>query len=204
MPKLVNHDQRRIEIVEAAWRIIARGGFAAATMRQIAAEAGFANGGLKHYFAGKDELLAAAFQHTFFRINERAAHTIGDQTGLAAIRLLCLEMLPLDEERQVESRVTVAFWDRAASSKPLMKIHADSYAIWRNWMEQELEKARLKGQLTSDEPDEQIIDEFLAVTAGLRVMPILDANTAQPNDQLRLLDAIVERLSRTDSEPANV
>jgi AcrR family transcriptional regulator len=202
MPKLVNHDQRRIEIVEAAWRIIARGGFAAATMRQIATEAGFANGGLKHYFAGKDELLAAAFQHTFFRINERAAHTIGDQTGLGAIRLLCLEMLPLDEERRVESRVTVAFWDRAASSKPLMKIHADSYAIWRNWMEQELEKARLKGQLTTDEPDEQIIDEFLAVTAGLRVMPILDANTAQPQDQLRLLDAIVERLSRTDSVPA--
>src|SRR5690606_13369256 len=55
----------------------------------------------------------------------------------------------------------------------------------------------------SDEPDEQIIDEFLAVTAGLRVMPILDASTAQPNDQLRLLDAIVERLSRTDSVPAN-
>jgi AcrR family transcriptional regulator len=199
MPRIVNHDQRRIEIVEAAWRIIARGGFAAATMRQIAAEAGFANGGLKHYFAGKDELLAAAFQHTFFRINERAAHTIGDRTGLDAIRLLCLEMLPLDEERRVESRVTVAFWDRAASSPALFKIHADSYAIWRNWMEQELEKARNKGEITTDETDQQIIDEFLAVTAGLRVMPILDSTTAQPDGQLALIDAIVERLSRADS-----
>lgn len=201
MPRLVNHDQRRIEIVEAAWRIIARGGFAAATMREIAAEAGFANGGLKHYFAGKDDLLAAAFQHTFFRINERAAHTIGDRIGLEAIRLLCIEMLPLDEERQVESRVTVAFWDRAASSKQLMKIHADSYAIWRNWMEQELEKARHKGQITTEESDQQIIDEFLAVTAGLRVMPILDSTTTEPDGQLRLIDAIVERLSRAGTRP---
>lgn len=199
MPRRVNHDQRRIEIVEAAWRIIARGGFAAATMREIATEAGFANGGLKHYFAGKDELLAAAFQHTFFRINERAAHTIGDESGIEAIRLLCLEMLPLDDERRVESRVTVAFWDRAASSTQLMKIHADSYAIWRNWMEQELEKARLRGQIATDESDQQIIDEFLAVTAGLRVMPILDSTTAQPYGQVRLIDAIVKRLSRADN-----
>lgn len=199
MPRLVNHDHRRIEIVEAAWRIIARGGFSAATMREIASEAGFANGGLKHYFASKDDLLAAAFQHTFFRINERAAHTIGDKSGLEAIRLLCLEMLPLDQERFVESRVTVAFWDRAASSSQLMKIHADSYAIWRNWMEQELEKARHKGQITTDESDQQIIDEFLAVTAGMRVMPILDSTTAEPDGQLRLIDSIVERLSRPDT-----
>ena len=195
MPKLVNHDQRRIEIVEAAWRIIARGGFAAATMREIAAEAGFANGGLKHYFSNKDDLLAAAFQHTFFRINERAAHTIGDSTGLEAIRLLCLEMLPLDQQRTVESRVAVAFWDRAGSNAQLMKIHADSYAIWRHWMEQELLKARHAGQISAVQSDDQIIDEILAATAGLRMLPILDSKTNDPSRLVDLLDTIVERFS---------
>jgi AcrR family transcriptional regulator len=68
----VDHEQRRREIVEAAWRLVARGGFAAATMREIAAEAGFANGALKYYFDSKDDLLIAAFQHTFYRVNERA------------------------------------------------------------------------------------------------------------------------------------
>lgn len=198
MPKLVNHDQRRIEIVEAAWRIIARGGFAAATMREIAAEAGFANGGLKHYFSSKDDLLAAAFQHTFFRINERAAHTIGDRSGLDAIRLLCLEMLPLDKQRLVESRVAVAFWDRAASNSQLMKIHADSYAIWRHWIEQELHKARLAGRVASDQDDEQIIDELLAATAGMRMLPILDSKTSDPARLVNLLETIVGRFSSID------
>lgn len=71
-------------------------------MRQVAAEAGYANGALKHYFANKDELLAAAFQKTFYRVNERAARSIGERTGLAATRLLCLEMLPLDAEQVVQ------------------------------------------------------------------------------------------------------
>ncbi|GAA2071810.1 TetR/AcrR family transcriptional regulator [Pseudolysinimonas kribbensis] len=202
MPKRVDHEQRRREIIEAAWRLVARGGFAAATMREIAAEAGFANGGLKYYFDSKDDLLIAAFQHTFYRVNERAALSIGDRTGLEAIRLLCLEMLPLDDERSVEARVAVAFWDRAASSKAMRKIHADSFAIWRTWMENELQTARRNGRLNTAVSDRQIVDEFLAVTAGLRIMPILEAGAAEPLDQVELIDALVARLEAGD--PAHV
>ncbi len=194
MPKRVDHEQRRREIVEAAWRLVARGGFAAATMREIASEAGFANGALKYYFDSKDDLLIAAFQHTFYRVNERAALSIGDRTGLEAIRLLCLEMLPLDDERRVEARVAVAFWDRAATSMPMRKIHADSFAIWRNWMENELQVARRMGAVDADIPDRQIVDEFLAVSAGLRIMPILEGGVTEPLGQVELIDAIVTRL----------
>jgi AcrR family transcriptional regulator len=202
VPKRVDHEQRRREIIEAAWRLVARGGFAAATMREIAAEAGFANGALKYYFDSKDDLLIAAFQHTFYRVNERAALSIGDRTGLEAIRLLCLEMLPLDDERTVEARVAVAFWDRAASSKAMRKIHADSFAIWRTWMENELQAARRTGRLRTGMSDRQIVDELLAVTAGLRIMPILEAGAAEPLDQVELIDALVARLEAGDARRA--
>jgi AcrR family transcriptional regulator len=195
MSRQVNRDQRRIQIIEATWRIIARGGFSAATMREIAAEAGFANGGLKHYFANKDELLAAAFQRTFFRINERAAQTIGSSRGLDAIRLLCLEMLPLDEERTVESRVTVAFWDRAAVSMQLMKIHADSYAIWRHWMLQHMERARIDGRVRLGISDDLIIDQILSLAAGLRVMTLPDPKTSYVVDQVALLDSMLANVT---------
>jgi len=190
-----NHDQRRIQIIEATWRIIARGGFAAATMREIAAEAGFANGGLKHYFTTKDELLAAAFQRTFYRINERAALTVGESKGLEAIRCLCLEMLPLDEERTVESRVTVAFWDRTSVNKQLMKIHADSFAIWRHWMQQHLDLARGDDQLPADLSNDQIIDQILCVTAGLKVITLPDPKTAYVVDQVAVLDGLLARVA---------
>lgn len=188
------HAQRREEIVLATWRLIARGGFSAATMREIASEAGFANGGLKHYFANKDELLVAAFRLTFFRINERAATRIGESSGLEAIRALCLEMLPLDPEREVESRVSVAFWDRAATIPALRKVHADAHAIWRRWMEQHLDRARATTELIDDVPDDAIIDEILALITGMQVIPLLATKGTPSVDQQRLLDALFERL----------
>lgn len=195
MPKLVDHDQRRREIVQAAWRLIARGGFEAMTMREIAAEAGYANGALKHYFASKDELLAAAFQQSFFRVNERASHSIGERTGLDAIRLLCLEMLPLDAERQVEARVAVAFWDRVVASKALMKIHADSVAIWRKWMEDELTTARRSGRLRSGLSDTELVDALFFVTTGMRVLPILEQGFAAPETYVDMLDTVLTRIA---------
>lgn len=39
MPKIVDHDQRRRDLVEATLRIILRQGLAGATMRDIATEA---------------------------------------------------------------------------------------------------------------------------------------------------------------------
>lgn len=204
MPKQVDHEQRRIEIVEATWRIIARGGFAAATMREIAAEAGFANGGLKHYFASKDELLVAAFQRTFYRINERAALATGDKTGLAAIRVLCLEMLPLDHERQIESRVAVAFWDRAASNPVLMKVHADSHAIWRHFFEQHLDIARSTGEIRDEVATALVIDELLWLTTGLQVVPLLDPKTTPPIHQVRIVDTVLDRIRDLQWRPAAV
>jgi AcrR family transcriptional regulator len=54
--------QDRIE--RAALRVFARRGYAAATVRDVAREAGVAQGLLYNYFRGKDELLAAIFRRS--------------------------------------------------------------------------------------------------------------------------------------------
>ena len=55
MPKIVDHERRRAEIVQTTWRVIARRGLDGATLREVAAEAGYANGALKPYFPAKSD-----------------------------------------------------------------------------------------------------------------------------------------------------
>lgn len=74
MPKIVDHLQRRRELIESTWRVIARRGLAGATMRQIAEEAGYANGALKPYFPTKLDLLEATFKHVYDSTQERSVN----------------------------------------------------------------------------------------------------------------------------------
>ena len=71
MPKQVDHDQRRVEIIEALFRIAAREGLAAASIRAVAAEAGVPAPQVQYYFGTKARLLTAAVQQLGARIVER-------------------------------------------------------------------------------------------------------------------------------------
>jgi AcrR family transcriptional regulator len=54
-------EDRREELVRAAIALVARKGFAAVTLRDVAAEVGVAHGLIRHYFPSREALLAAAF-----------------------------------------------------------------------------------------------------------------------------------------------
>ncbi|MET0910334.1 MAG: TetR family transcriptional regulator, partial [Ilumatobacteraceae bacterium] len=51
MPKVVDIQERRAELAAAAAQLIARAGVGAATMREVAAEAGWTTVALTHYFS---------------------------------------------------------------------------------------------------------------------------------------------------------
>src|SRR5215468_3593613 len=56
-------EETRKRIVEAAARVLARDGYAATSVKDIAAEAGVAPGLVHYYFKTKEELVAAAVAH---------------------------------------------------------------------------------------------------------------------------------------------
>ena len=53
--------QRREQILAATLRLVARDGFARVTLRDVAAEVGVVHGLIRHYFATREQLVAAAF-----------------------------------------------------------------------------------------------------------------------------------------------
>ena len=101
----------------AAWRVIATRGIDGTNMRDLAREAGYANGALSHYFSGKDEILRAAYDHVFTATNDRVARVVGDDTGLVALRRFCHEVMPLTAETLLEARIAVSLWQRGLNDE---------------------------------------------------------------------------------------
>lgn len=173
MPKIVDHDQRRLELVDATWRIIARLGIESATMREIALEAGFANGALKPYFPTKDDLLTFAFGHVFNRTNMRIMEVTAGLAGLAALRAFCVEVLPLDEERINEARIVIPFWQKAINDPDKARIHRDSMEQWLAAMRQYLTEARRAGAVTTTVSDAALAGQLLNLLLGAQIAAAL-------------------------------
>ena len=93
MPKVVDHDERRREVLDATWRVIGSEGLEALTLRRIAQEAGCSNGVLAHYFRNKEDILVSAHQLAFARARERIVEATDGVGGIAALRLAILEAL---------------------------------------------------------------------------------------------------------------
>lgn len=173
MPKIVDHDQRRLELVDATWRIIARLGIEGATMREIAEEAGFANGALKPYFPTKDQLLTSAFGHVFNRTNQRIANTTEGLSGLAALRAFCAEVLPLDEERVNEARIVIPFWQKALNDADMAALHAESMAQWHTTIAAYAAAARAAGEISTPIADAAVADHLLNMMLGAQIVAAL-------------------------------
>lgn len=173
MPKIVDHDQRRLELVDATWRIIARLGIEGATMREIAEEAGFANGALKPYFPTKDLLLTSAFGHVFNRTNQRIAAVTTGLAGVAALRAFCAEVLPLDEERVNEARIVIPFWQKALNDASMATLHSESMNQWHSTITAHTAAARAAGEIAAPIGDAAVADHLLNMMLGAQIVAAL-------------------------------
>lgn len=134
MPKIINHDERREQVAEATWRVIAKVGLEGATIRMIAGEAGHSTGAVHHYFANKDELILFAMDLTWQRTDERMARTSRTSTALQALSTTAAAVLPLDEERRQDVLVWLAFAARAVNDQNMATAHCEYYTrVRRRW-----------------------------------------------------------------------
>ncbi|MFJ5954864.1 TetR/AcrR family transcriptional regulator [Paenarthrobacter sp. NPDC092416] len=132
MPKIVDAEARRQDVVDAVFRIIASDGLERASLREVADEAGLAVGSVRHYFASSDELLVFSFATVINRIVGRLEASLvnvekevsGTPEQLSAVLNLLGQVLPLDEELAVDACVWMAF-RHAARIKPVLAAEAE-------------------------------------------------------------------------------
>jgi AcrR family transcriptional regulator len=194
VPKLVDREQRRQEILEVTWRLMATRGADAATMREIAGAAGYANGALAHYFANKDELIEAAYVYVFERTNDRIRSAVAGKRGVAALRAFLLEVLPTAEVTLLEARIVLPFWNRTVTDERLARLNDVAMEQWRRELRELLRQARADGDIAAATPDDVLADHLLALALGMQVLGTLPESPTAPAVQLAMVDAFLAGL----------
>lgn len=169
MPKVVDHAQRRSEIVDALLDLIAQEGMGAATSRSLANHLGVSNGALWRYFKDKDDLLAATYQTVLDKSNLRVVRAISGRSGVDAVLAMLETFFPLTPELQDEAKVVLAFWGVAAMNSvqathgnPEMVEWSDEFAILLN-------EAIEAGELRPDTPAEALGNILMSVGTNAQV-----------------------------------
>lgn len=123
----MDHAQRRQEITDALWRVLRRDGFAGASVRTVAAEAGWSTGSIRHYFSSQNELIAFAMQTLTEQVQERIAAVATEVRDVAGVADLLEEVLPMDAQRRAEAEVWLALSAAARTDDELRGITEESH-----------------------------------------------------------------------------
>lgn len=185
-------DARRLSLIEACARVLAREGAAGTSVRAIAREAEVSPGLVGHYFAGVDALVAATYAHVEARVSA-AIDSALDQAGP-------------DPRARLEAFVTasfrapvasgellatwIAFWSLVRARAEIARQHDQQYAAFR---------ARLESLLAAcGTPPVEHRHKAIAIAAlidGLWLEQCLSPQTFAPGEAEAIARAALDRLA---------
>ena len=191
MPKIVDWDAKRDEILSATWRVIARDGLARATITAIAREAKCSRGILAHYFDDKADILGSAMMVSHRRVIDRIDAQTAGRTGLDALRVTMLEALPIDEQRDLEAQIEISFWGRALGNPALRDLQNTEFDQLVSRLRGHLAQALAEGELAGGLDLDFAAHQLVVLIDGLSAERVLYPDRVSPERQVTMLDHLL-------------
>ncbi|MBD2626649.1 TetR/AcrR family transcriptional regulator [Trichormus variabilis] len=146
----MSYDNRRIEVANAAWRVIIREGLDRASMRAIAQELGSSTGVVTHYFRDKEELILFALERVFENVLENMKVCIKGQEGIDRLEQIIFTALPLNIRDKADWKVWVAFLGYSIGREHLVQEHQKRYDVLQQIISQELADLQTANLIRAD------------------------------------------------------
>jgi TetR/AcrR family transcriptional repressor of bet genes len=184
-------DVRREALIDATCAALAEAGLAGVSVRSICARAGVSPGLLRHYFAGIDDLVCAAYAATAARIDrelEAAVTGAGADPRTRLQAYLSASFRPPVSDPALLGSWT-GFWALARTNDRASAIHRSGYAAYRARLAALLEACGLDARAAAR--------EAIALTAlvdGLWLELVLDPSAFGAGEAVKLVDEAVARL----------
>lgn len=130
-------DARRLSLIEATARVLARDGASGASVRAIALEAGVSPGLVAHHFGGVDALIAATYAHVGEQVSaalDAAVAGAGMDPRTQLVAYVTASFAPPIADRALLATWT-AFWGLVIARGEIAAIHDVQYARYRDRLE---------------------------------------------------------------------
>lgn len=188
----MSQQNRRLEVSEAAWRVIVREGLDRTSLRAIAQEMGCTTGVVTHYFRNKQELIFFALTRVTERLRATIEQAIASASGIERLVIMLYSFLPLNAERQEILKVWLAFLGYAVGREALMREHQQSAAQLRKIFVKELQTLK-DAHLLNPSIDPNIeANALLALVNGVSLDSLIQADCLTPDRQKSVIRQYVE------------
>jgi len=169
----------RERILDAAVRLIAENGIEDVRIARIARIAGVSTSLVHYHFDGREALLTEALEHSFDTAASARVRSEppdgGAQRGTAAEHFADMieQSLAVSEVAQLEWKLWVELWLRAARDPQLRPIAARMYKRYRDWLAEGVAAGIDSGEFAACEPAE-VADIAMALIDGIGLRVLLD------------------------------
>jgi AcrR family transcriptional regulator len=166
--------ERRVQLTSAAARVIARKGYEAATVRDVADEAGTSTGTVNYYYDGKDDLFAATLRAASERFQaELAAAVAAAPSPRGKLLAMARAATPESSSGREGHAVWIDFWAQAARDESLRELNQRIYDRWRAEIVEIVREGQLNGAFAAGADADAFARGYAAVIDGLATHVVL-------------------------------
>ena len=179
MPKLKPEEleTRRQEIIDAARTCFLRNGFHRTTTDEICKQASITPGGLYHYFAGKDEIIAAVIQQQAESAIGRVRFLLDSAGGMrGAFGELAQQFIGTMNDPNIDDvvRLEIEIWAEGLKNPRLGDLSKEAWALRQGWMETMVRRGAEEGLYNTKDVDAKGLASLLtAILLGMRLGKVL-------------------------------
>lgn len=194
MPRIVDHDQRRRVLADAARSVVVCEGVDALTIAKVAARTGYSTGVVNHYFANKRQMLLFTYTATVAKARARLESKLR-QSPLDLDGCL-LAFLPISEEQRHEWLLWFAFWGMAITDNELAVAQREALAgaqeLFRSVFSGRVRSGLLPAGLDCD----FVAHHCVALINGIAIQAVFDIESWSPQRQLGFIKSALRLVER--------
>lgn len=188
---------RREAVVHAAWRVAARDGLAAVTIRAIAKEIGYTTGIVMHHFPTKEAIIEEMIERLYKGLREIYLAAMDGAPSAERLERLLLSALPLEPSLVFGWKLSVVLQGEALRSSRIAGLHRGYYRRFEDDIREELGRMREAGLVPESTDLAVATARLMVVVEGIGANFALRPRAMPPRLQRLLLKQELAMLCQT-------